>query len=238
MKVTPVQQRQQPLNESESNYSDQARRVTILAIGILGSALILAVVQPPASIILASALLITTLAIALDFNGPVVSEGTVYVVKERPSPHWHFWNRPSSFRNDPPPEFHQTTFPTSTRLRRVGGRDDSHVPVGTGETNPPPYQTPIPVRANPPPRFERADSHVPVGTGERNPPLRFESSRNDPPPGTLFPRSDQTPLPVRTNLHPLFGSGGSDHIPVGTGERNPPPPWNRRNPLPPGVATV
>lgn len=132
------------------NHSDQARRVAVLALGILTSAVILATIQPPASIIYASVVMLVTISIAFDSGDrpasrSITEERTIYVVKERPNLFWSVWNLPYGPRSDRVPvgtgqrnSFHDvqrgrgetshretTSEPTSWNREPVGTRESS-----------------------------------------------------------------------------------------------------------------
>lgn len=135
MNVNPVSQ--QPHFVKEILYSDQTSRVAVLAVGILSSAAILAVAQPPGSLVLASIILATTLAISLNEEDKE-TQSVVYVAKESsPTPvfftHRSPWENTERTRARPQP-FHTA----SEREPRVVNppRSSERVPVGTEERNP------------------------------------------------------------------------------------------------------
>lgn len=184
MTTSPIQH--QPLQQTPvhlvPNHSEQARRIAVLAIGVLTSAVILAAMQPPASIILASIVMISTLSIALDSGDHPISESTttektVYVMRERFSPLWHWRNFSFPSRSDRVPvgTGERNTLPTSRNYHTVM-RHDPILEPSSCESRPEPLvpkqtyfehdlcraSTSIPTSWNREPVGRRESSHEPV----------------------------------------------------------------------------
>lgn len=87
-----MQPPQSTIIQPQEIRSNIEQRVSVLALGLITSAAILITLQPPASIFLASVVVIATLAIALDSGDYTPTSGssdTVYVVDTRP-PRWYY----------------------------------------------------------------------------------------------------------------------------------------------------
>jgi hypothetical protein len=159
MKIMPVQQ--QPIAAQESRISDQGKKITLLAIGILGSAALLAAAEPPGSFVGVAVILVIALAITLDAEDQK-TEKAPYLI-EPP-----IYRMPRIFYP------HYTPVGTSARTPCFKDRDSAresqgeHIPVGTGERNSFPRffekAAPMPV-----PTPSDQATHIPVGTGVRNP---------------------------------------------------------------------
>ncbi len=152
MRITPIGQPPSPQREVRS--LSQATRVAIVAGGILGSAFILATTTSPGSLVLASIILCTSLAVG--FNGENADlEASIYVPLT-PSVPVHIRRIPETRPVELVPMFRAGDWRQERRPDLLE-RDDGRVPVGTGARNPLPYQN-------------EGLPHIPVGRGTRNPP--------------------------------------------------------------------
>lgn len=74
-------------------------RVQVLAVGIISSCLVLALIQPPASIVLAAAILTATFAITFSSNFPFISRAVHVVKKPAPDIYFEPTRTPMEWRN-------------------------------------------------------------------------------------------------------------------------------------------
>jgi hypothetical protein len=199
MTTTPISSPAHPVVQTTLHQSvdNTNKRIAILALGIIGSLAILAVIETSVSVVLASIVMISTIQIVFPSNDfhykPIgkITERTVYVEPRPPlplplflPPKQIYWNHEPR----PPERFYSRRDEIEDPWRRP------REPVGERSSYPG-YRAPLPV--------EPVNPFMPTATGERVP-VGERSS---------YPEY-RAPFPVEP-VNPFMPTATGERVPVG-----------------------